>query len=59
MAASLPLLPSELIGKIVVFLPLNDVLNCKLVCKQWNVSGNFEFFSSGYLFILSSLYIFV
>ena len=51
MAASLPLLPSELIEKIVVFLPLKDVHNCKLVCKQWNVSGNFEFFSSGYPFI--------
>lgn len=32
---AVPFIPNELIGKIVVFLPLKDVRSCMLVCKQW------------------------
>ena len=35
---SVPYIPEELIGKIVIFLPLKDVSNCMLVCKHWHVS---------------------
>ena len=35
---AVPFIPNELIGKIVVFLPLKDVRSCMLVCKQWQVS---------------------
>lgn len=42
MATGLPSLPSEIIEKIVVFLPLQDVANSMLVCKQWNVSVCFH-----------------
>lgn len=31
-------IPPEIIGKIVTFLPVQDVLNCTLVCKTWKVS---------------------
>ena len=31
-------LPSEIIVKIVSFLPLAEVCNCMLVCKEWKVS---------------------
>lgn len=39
---SVPHIPEELIGKIVIFLPLKDVSNCMLVCKHWH-----ELLSSG------------
>ena len=35
---SVPYIAEELIGKIVIFLPLKDVSNCMLVCKHWHVS---------------------
>lgn len=31
-------IPPEIIGKIATFLPVQDVLNCTLVCKTWKVS---------------------
>lgn len=38
MTSNLPSLPSEVIEKIVAFLPLPDVCICMLVCKEWKVS---------------------
>ena len=35
--------PPEIIGKIATFLPVQDVLNCTLVCKTWKVSYIKEF----------------
>lgn len=48
MATTLPSLPSEVIEKIIAFLPLPDVCTCMLVCKEWKGSeiSPYEMFSS-------------
>ncbi|KAL9957404.1 hypothetical protein ACROYT_G039036 [Oculina patagonica] len=35
---ALPFLPSKVIEKIAAFLPLPDVCNCMLVCKEWKLT---------------------
>ncbi|XP_078347421.1 uncharacterized protein LOC144632613 isoform X2 [Oculina patagonica] len=42
-------LPSEVIAKIVLFLPLPDVCNCMLVCKEWKDLLSSEQFSKNYV----------
>lgn len=46
---SLPCLPSEVIKKIVVLLPLRDLCTCMLVCKQWNEIISSEQFCKRYV----------
>jgi len=41
-------LPSEVISKIVAFLPLPEVCNCMLVCKEWKELLSSEQFCKRY-----------
>lgn len=49
MTSNLPSLPSEVIEKIVAFLPLPDVCICMLVCKEWKEMFSSEQFSKNYV----------
>ena len=48
MTSNLPSLPSEVIEKIVAFLPLPDVCICMLVCKEWKVSKDCPYENFGF-----------
>ncbi|XP_078346773.1 uncharacterized protein LOC144632041 [Oculina patagonica] len=44
-----PFLPLEVVEKVVAFLPLSDVCNCMLVCKEWKELLSSELFCKNYV----------
>ncbi|KAJ7340456.1 hypothetical protein OS493_003204 [Desmophyllum pertusum] len=46
---TLPILPPEIIAKIIAVLPLPEVCNCVLVCKEWKELLSSEQFCKNYV----------